>query len=238
MKKNYTRRGVAVIAALALTLGVAGGAFAASNTESIKAVLNRGVTVKMNSVVQNLKDANGNPIYPITYNGSTYLPVRAVSDLVGLPVSWDAATNTVNLGTSDKQPVAVTSLKNSGPTKFNWVITDKTELTVSGSDANQTYSNGIQWKIWNGSLSTGKNWMLYFDVKGYNEVSFTAWSDVKCTVDVYDQDYKVITSFELAPDSPTSKTITIPSDATKIAFGANGSVSSKGTLKILDATVK
>lgn len=237
MKKSM-RRSIAVIAVLALTLGFSGQAFAASNTENIKAVLNRGITVKMNTVVQNLKDTNGNPVYPITYNGTTYLPVRAVSDLVGLPVNWDAATNTVNLGTNDKQPVAVTSLKNSGPTDTNWIITDKTELTVPGSDANQTYSNGIQWKIWNGSVSTGKWLALFFDVKGYNELSFTAWSDIESTVNVYDQDYKVITSFKLEPNSPTSKTITIPSGTAKIAFGADSDAATSGNLKILDATVK
>jgi len=39
-------------------------------------------------------------VYPILYNGTTYLPVRAISGLVDLPVDWDGDTRTVILGSS------------------------------------------------------------------------------------------------------------------------------------------
>ncbi len=35
---------------------------------------------------------------PFTYNGTTYLPVRAVAEAVGKDVTWDGATKTVYLG--------------------------------------------------------------------------------------------------------------------------------------------
>lgn len=42
-------------------------------------------------------DANGNAIEPFTIDGTTYLPVRAISTALGLNVGWDAATSTVTL---------------------------------------------------------------------------------------------------------------------------------------------
>lgn len=35
---------------------------------------------------------------PFIYNGTTYLPIRAVGEAVGKEVTWDAGTNTVYLG--------------------------------------------------------------------------------------------------------------------------------------------
>ena len=42
-------------------------------------------------------DANGNAVEPFAVNGTTYLPVRAVSNALGLGVNWNAATSTVEL---------------------------------------------------------------------------------------------------------------------------------------------
>lgn len=46
---------------------------------------------------------------PFIYNGTTYLPIRAVGEAVGKEVTWDAGTNTVYLGevpASAQQPAA------------------------------------------------------------------------------------------------------------------------------------
>lgn len=45
-----------------------------------------------------LKDATGKTVEPFTYKGTTYLPVRAVADLLGVSVKWDGDTNTIYLG--------------------------------------------------------------------------------------------------------------------------------------------
>lgn len=44
------------------------------------------------------KDANGNRIEPFVYNGTTYLPVRAVSQALEKDVAWDGNTNSVYIG--------------------------------------------------------------------------------------------------------------------------------------------
>ncbi|MCR5481269.1 MAG: copper amine oxidase N-terminal domain-containing protein [Clostridia bacterium] len=47
---------------------------------------------------QNFKDAQGNPVYPLFYNGSSYLPVRAVAELMGKDIYWESKLKTVFIG--------------------------------------------------------------------------------------------------------------------------------------------
>ena len=46
-------------------------------------------------------DANGVVVEPMIYNGTTYIPVRAVSTAFGKAVYWDGAESTVYLGKMD-----------------------------------------------------------------------------------------------------------------------------------------
>ena len=48
------------------------------------------------------KDANGNPTEPFIMNGTTYLPVRAVSDAFGQDVEWDGETQSIYIGKKDR----------------------------------------------------------------------------------------------------------------------------------------
>lgn len=45
-------------------------------------------------------DANGATVEPFTVDGTTYLPVRAIANALGLVVEWDGATQTVKLSSS------------------------------------------------------------------------------------------------------------------------------------------
>jgi len=44
------------------------------------------------------RDSAGNVVEPFIYNGTTYLPVRAVGEAFGKPVEWDGDTSTVYVG--------------------------------------------------------------------------------------------------------------------------------------------
>jgi len=74
------------------------GAFAASGTQQITALLNGNIKITLHGQLWTPRDVNGNALTPITYNGSTYLPVRAVAEAAGLNVDWDGATQTVLIG--------------------------------------------------------------------------------------------------------------------------------------------
>ena len=96
--KRFLSLGLAVILMLSISIS----AFAAEN-ENITATLDRRIKVTYNGELQTFTDANGKIVYPIVYQGTTYLPVRAASALVKLPVEWDGANYTVVLG-GDKAP--------------------------------------------------------------------------------------------------------------------------------------
>ncbi len=48
------------------------------------------------------KDANGNLVEPFIMNGTTYLPVRAVSEAFGKDVEWDGVNQSVYIGKKDR----------------------------------------------------------------------------------------------------------------------------------------
>lgn len=61
------------------------------------------IKISLNGSLVTPKDADGNIIEPFTIDGTTYLPVRAVGNALGLTVGWDQSTKTViltNDGTS------------------------------------------------------------------------------------------------------------------------------------------
>lgn len=73
------------------------GAFAEANLQKISAYLNKGLNIELNGQEWKPKDQAGNRQFPITYEGSTYLPVRAVGEAVGAEIGWNGATNTVTI---------------------------------------------------------------------------------------------------------------------------------------------
>ena len=216
MKKKFT----ATAMALAITLSLGVGALAAGGSQTISALLNRDITITYNGQAQSFKDVNGNAVYPITYNGTTYLPVRGVSDLVGLPVQWDGATNTVRLGSEEKQPTSLVKQPNSGATERNWIISDSDQLKFSGDSGIQTYQSGVAYKIWNGGASTGSYNYMYIDTAGYSQLSFSFACEAKCIMQIFDQDGNVLSSYDHAGGIVT-KTISL-NGATKVVLAANG----------------
>ena len=95
MKKKVV---VSVILSAIIVASMSIGAFAAENLTVISAYLNHAIKVTLDGEQLDLRDAQGNKVTPITYQGSTYLPVRAVAEAAGINVEWDGATQTVILG--------------------------------------------------------------------------------------------------------------------------------------------
>ena len=226
-----------IVAAASLALGVTGGALASNAARQITATLDPGISIVYNNQKQDLKDANGNAVYPIAYNGTTYVPVRAVSGIFSQPVDWDSATETVYLGTREAQPVDLTTRMGAG-NKYCWKISDASELTVDGSDAKATYQSGIVRQIWNGSLSSDSYTLIPIDVSGAAKVTFTAWSDINANVLVLDEKGGTIASIPVSAGSLVSKEIDI-TGYSKIAFGANAQSAGKnGVARIYEPTVQ
>ncbi|OFK81415.1 hypothetical protein HMPREF2800_01685 [Anaerosphaera sp. HMSC064C01] len=96
--------------------------------------------------VQFGKDTKGKQIEPFIYNGTTYLPLRAVAEAVGKEVKWDQNTKTAFLGdgTVDMGEVnkPLTEIMKPFSTEKAEVIAKdeyKTKFSLGGKE----YNNGI-----------------------------------------------------------------------------------------------
>lgn len=105
-KSRNTRSFLCGMLAATLLSGLVGTAMAANLVN--KELYYNDIKVRLNGKTLNPTDANGNKVEPFVIDGTTYLPIRAVGEALGLNVSWDGATSTVILGNDPefKQPAA------------------------------------------------------------------------------------------------------------------------------------
>lgn len=86
-----------IVSVLTFALTMAGVGFAKSATEWIE-VEYSDINVYVDGERIEIRDANGNPVEPFTYNGTTYLPARAVGESLGKNVGWDEKNKNVHIG--------------------------------------------------------------------------------------------------------------------------------------------
>lgn len=79
-----------------LAIGLGGTAAAGRNIE-----VSDGITITMNGVPFTPMDARGKEVPLFSYNGTTYAPVRALSEAAGLMVDYDATARVVQIETPD-----------------------------------------------------------------------------------------------------------------------------------------
>jgi hypothetical protein len=88
------RKALALLVVAIMVLGAATPSFAAADTRDISANYS-GISLYIDLESVRLLDVNGNVVDPFIYDGSTYLPVRAISEALGMSVEWDAAAKVV-----------------------------------------------------------------------------------------------------------------------------------------------
>lgn len=72
------------------------------------------------------KDVNGNAVDPFIIDGTTYLPVRAISSTLGLGVDWDQNTKTVILSSNSNS-----TTKSEYKIGETWTVNGQWSLTVN-----------------------------------------------------------------------------------------------------------
>jgi len=108
-----------------LLLGTTATALAAMRTEEINVTF-RGISVVIDGELIIPRDAAGNVVEPFIWEGTTFLPVRAVADALGQEVDWDGSTSTVYL-TTPQPPIIEVSFGHRGITDERLV-----EMVASG----------------------------------------------------------------------------------------------------------
>ena len=226
--------------ALALVCGMVIGANAADTLKEISAYLNYGITIKYNGEAQDLTDAAGNRVYPITYNGTTYLPVRAVSNLLGIGVDWDGATQTVLLGEKADGTDLIDNFKpyNSYTTDIDYRGSLDPEF-IQSSEKQTTTIGGVSVSHW---LAVRSDYLCdnspecSFNLGGkYDTLTFQTYADKDMTLIVTGDNDSVLGQFSLKGGQvPQSLTIDLHG-TTQLTFDCEqvpGSTSYTGDGKV------
>ncbi|MBE9915552.1 copper amine oxidase N-terminal domain-containing protein [Paenibacillus donghaensis] len=96
MKKKLI---VAASLCAAFALGTVTASQAASTLEKIQANLNHGISFLLNGESWSPKDANGKSAAPISYQGTTYVPLRAVAEATGADIKFDGNRQQISIST-------------------------------------------------------------------------------------------------------------------------------------------
>lgn len=95
MKKDFVK-GIAVGCALSIAIG--GVSALADTYRKFLEVAYTDIKVVVNGKPTTPRDSDGTPVKPFISSGTTYLPVRSISNALGQNVDWDSDTSTIYIG--------------------------------------------------------------------------------------------------------------------------------------------
>lgn len=120
---------------LCVALVISSGAvFASSLSKTVTAFYNN-IKLVIDGKEITPKDANGNVVEPFIIDGTTYLPVRAVSEALGKEVDWDGTSNTVYIGEKPEREFYEVDKSTLEP------YTEKEVFSVNGTPINGGFLN-------------------------------------------------------------------------------------------------
>lgn len=157
MKKNlkFMLAGLVIGASVSTVIPAMGY----DGVRNIQAVF-KNIKICVDGVEMTPRDTAGKEVEPFIYNGTTYLPVRAVGEAVGKEVSYDGSTNTVYLGKSGQVQYLGQQVK-----KYQGGAREET-VTMGGNK----YTNGLNFNWGWGHLDS--DFMAYYNLNGlYSSIS-------------------------------------------------------------------
>jgi len=182
------KKTVGLLVGMSFVLGVASVSAAGPVIKNISAKINYGITLKLNGQSFVPKDPNGKELRPITFEGSNYVPLRAIAEALDVPVNYDPKTLEISLGEKDKAQDLVTSKLYYESDNSTYPSIDPGMLTVQG----KTYKSGYvvlfehKYSSRSFSLKTNNNFAnIEFDIA-------VADKDHSYTVKVFDAKRTII----------------------------------------------
>lgn len=205
------------------TAAVTGVADAGAITQNVAATISTDITVTVDGVARTFTDVNGNVVYPMVYNGSIYLPLRAIGNLMGKSVNWNSATSTVTLsGAQSSGGILVTDADSFNNGTTSTVQTPPATQTPTVTVPSQNTSSGMI------TADQAKSKALAHAGLNANQVNFVRayldWDDGRQVYDVefYTSDYK---EYDYEIDAYTGAVLSFDSDADYYAPPANNTQS-------------
>ena len=136
MKKNGFWKGFG--SGLILTVLVVALCVTATATSKRSIQVEDGIGITLNGATFTPRNANGKEVSVFLYNGTTYVPVRAISEAMGMDVSFNSATRTVVLTTADRTASQQGSTTASG----DYISVDRAKQ-IALNDAGVKESNAV-----------------------------------------------------------------------------------------------
>lgn len=160
------------------------GAYAGSNTVKITAFLNKGLTLKVDGEVLKPTEDDGSRLYPIVYNGRTYVPAKVVAEKLGASVDYNSAGNGTVIITSGAssniddqvgQPVKDAEPSSNDNTSSGVSTSEKGSGTLNSPVAmNQKYT----WTSAEDYLDDTMSGTYSYTVKGIKKISLDQVEDL------------------------------------------------------------
>ena len=126
------------VAALALTLVLGTGTAALAAGNLVNIAVNPGMKLSINGEAFVPTDVNGKEVDVFAYNGTTYVPIRAISEAFGKAVSYDASTQTA---------VIESVLPPYDPDAVDYVLSVAPETYTDENGNQQTWYNGVGYEF-------------------------------------------------------------------------------------------
>ena len=133
---------------------------ASTGTKTIQAVF-RNIKIIVDGKLITPKDATGNIVEPFIVNGTTYLPVRAISDALGSNVNWDGDTNTISI---EKRDVSLDTTRETPKVQsFTGRLVDTDQLDIY--DFSLPYSARVQLNCEHPLINSSDKWHIRLLIK-------------------------------------------------------------------------
>ncbi|WP_433943926.1 stalk domain-containing protein [Paenibacillus sp. SN-8-1] len=174
MKTIFTRKVLAITSVLSIIALAGTSVYAANTARKITAYQDSGIKISVDGTKVDLSSNEG-MMYPITYNGHSYVSAKAVAEAMGGTVKWNSSTQTVEISTG--------SGGSSAPDKDNSNVSDigsssNTPSTPSNSDVVDGYpqSTSVEKMFQDNKSAAGTYLALLLDAYRTNDSSAVeAW---------------------------------------------------------------
>ena len=95
-----------LICTMAMAALLCGAAGAAQGSYTVTAELSPDVRVVIDGTERIFYNVQGQEVHPISYAGTTYVPIRSIGELMDKNVNWDESTSTATIGGARVTPDA------------------------------------------------------------------------------------------------------------------------------------
>lgn len=150
MKKRLTA--VVMMFAVFLTTAFAANAYQKSIT------VDYNINLNINGKTPTLTDVNGKQVQPFTYEGTTYVPIRAVANEMGASVGYDNATQTATI-TQSVSDYDAYYLRFLGLAAYTSGIFKSDSGALQAAVAYKTYPNTNFYTALNNAVNNARNFV-------------------------------------------------------------------------------